>query len=63
VRVKIVSLPDGSQRWKLEHDDVARLAAELGRDYLTLRQVLNEETAALLAEELNSSTPAGDPQS
>ncbi len=48
VQVKIATLPDGGRRWKLEHDDVARLAAERGEDYLDVHGRLNEAVAAAL---------------
>jgi uncharacterized protein (TIGR00299 family) protein len=43
VRVKIVSLPDGGRRWKVEHDDVKRLAAERGISYLALGKDIEAE--------------------
>ncbi len=45
VGVKIAILPDGGQRWKVEHDDVARLAESTGRDYLGVRAQLDVEVA------------------
>ncbi|MGE0625893.1 MAG: nickel pincer cofactor biosynthesis protein LarC [Pseudomonadales bacterium] len=48
VTVKLATLPDGGRRWKVEHDDVARLAAETGRDYLGVRAVLDREISAAL---------------
>ncbi len=42
VRVKIVQLPhNGARRWKVEHDDVKRLALEHGLPYLTLRREID----------------------
>jgi pyridinium-3,5-bisthiocarboxylic acid mononucleotide nickel chelatase len=43
VRVKIVSLPNGVRRWKVEHDDVKRLAAEHGISYLALGKDIESE--------------------
>src|SRR5882757_4384249 len=43
VRVKIVSLPNGDRRWKVEHDDVKRLAAEHGISYLALGKDIEAE--------------------
>ena len=43
VRVKIVALPDGSQRWKPEHDDIAAIAERTGAGYLHTRTVVSRE--------------------
>ena len=43
VRIKIVTLPDGSQRWKPEHDDVVALAERHGTDYLTTRAAVSRD--------------------
>jgi uncharacterized protein (DUF111 family) len=43
VRIKVVQQPNGRQRFKLEHDDVARIAAATGRDYLSTHRVLEHE--------------------
>ena len=48
VRVKVAELPDGGKRWKVEHDDVARLASEQGGDYLAVKAALEREAAAWL---------------
>lgn len=40
VRAKIVTMPDGSRRWKPEHDDIVAIAEELGADYLTTKAVV-----------------------
>ncbi|MCY4094594.1 MAG: nickel pincer cofactor biosynthesis protein LarC [Gammaproteobacteria bacterium] len=37
VRVKIVTLPDGSKRWKAEHDDVSAIAQQRNLSYLAAR--------------------------
>lgn len=51
VQVKSVTLPSGECRWKLEHDDVKRLAAQHGIAYLSLRTDLEAEVGAALAKE------------
>ncbi len=43
VQVKIVTLPDGTRRWKLEHDDCLALAASRGLTYLDVRARLEAE--------------------
>ncbi|MYD97057.1 MAG: nickel pincer cofactor biosynthesis protein LarC [Gammaproteobacteria bacterium] len=43
VRVKVVALPDGSQRWKPEHDDIAAIAERTGDGYLQTRTVVSRE--------------------
>ena len=48
VRVKVAELPDGAKRWKVEHDDVVRLAREQGGDYLAVKAALEREAAAWL---------------
>lgn len=40
VRAKIVTMPDGSRRWKPEHDDIVAIAEKLGADYLTTKAVV-----------------------
>ena len=49
VRVKVVTLPDGSRRWKAEHDDIADIAGRQGGDYLTIRAALAREIDAAMA--------------
>ncbi|HEY5645645.1 MAG TPA: nickel pincer cofactor biosynthesis protein LarC [Pseudomonadales bacterium] len=51
VMVKIATLPNGGKRWKVEHDDVVRIAEQSGREYLNVRALLDEEVAAKLKEE------------
>ena len=46
VRLKVAHLPGGAKRWKVEHDDVARLASERGADYLAVKAALEREAAA-----------------
>ena len=45
ITVKIVSLPDGSKRWKIEHDDVVAIAEKTNQDYLTTRRELDSWVA------------------
>ena len=47
VRVKVVTLPDGSTRWKSEHDDIAAIATRTGGDYLTTKARVDREIARL----------------
>jgi hypothetical protein len=48
VSVKIVQLPHGGRRWKLEHDDVLTLAIRLNRSYLEVRNQLAREVACFM---------------
>ena len=48
IRVKIVTLPSGSRRWKPEHDDIAAIAERLGRDYLATKAALSREVDAAI---------------
>jgi uncharacterized protein (TIGR00299 family) protein len=48
VQVKIVTLPDGRTRHKVEHDDIMRLAAQSAMDYLPLKALIDAEVAAQL---------------
>ena len=45
VGVKIVTLPNGRERWKIEHDDVENLAATSELTYFELRRQLEAEIA------------------
>ena len=49
VRVKVVTLPDGSRRWKPEHDDIAAIAARTGDGYLITRTTVSRELDRELA--------------
>ena len=49
VRVKVATLPDGSSRWKSEHDDIAALAAEAGDEYLAVKARIDREIAEAMA--------------
>ncbi len=46
VRVKVVTLPDGSRRWKVEHDDVSAIAKRVSRSYLIVRGEIDREVDA-----------------
>lgn len=48
IRVKVVTLPDGSRRWKPEHNDIAAIAERQGSDYLTTRAMLSREIDAAI---------------
>jgi uncharacterized protein (DUF111 family) len=48
VDVKVVTLPDGKRRWKLEHNDVDLLARQQNRSYLDVHRRLSREVDALL---------------
>ena len=43
VRVKVALLPDGHKRWKSEHDDIAAIASDSGRDYLGVKAAIDAE--------------------
>ena len=43
VRVKRVVLPNGQQRWKSEHDDIAERAASAKQDYLSTKKAIDFE--------------------
>ena len=51
VQVKVVTLPNGGQRWKSEHDDIAAIAARDGTDYLTVKATVDQEVERALAKE------------
>lgn len=57
VAVKVSTLPDGQQRWKIEHDDLARLASEQSLSYLAMSGRLNSE----IAEQFNTQDSVNDP--
>ena len=48
VSVKITTQPNGRERFKVEHDDILRLAAEHQLDYLSVQQTVNNEIARTL---------------
>jgi hypothetical protein len=62
VAVKIVELPDGGRRWKVEHDDVLRLAEDAGADYLSTSRRLDEEVRQRLGTEVRGQAGADDGQ-
>ena len=43
VRVKVVTLPNGAERWKPEHDDIVAIAARTGDDYLSVKSAVRGE--------------------
>lgn len=43
VNVKVGTLPDGSKRWKVEHDDVQTIAVKQQLDYLAARTQIDED--------------------
>jgi uncharacterized protein (TIGR00299 family) protein len=51
VSVKIVQLPHGGKRWKLEHEEVLTLATRHNRSYLEVRDQLNREIACLMGND------------
>ena len=50
VGIKLVTLPDATTRWKLEHDDVVHLAQANNQDYLSMQKQLNREVARALEQ-------------
>ena len=38
VKVKLSTLPDGSKRWKTEHDDISRFSRESGKPYPLVKE-------------------------
>ncbi len=50
VAVKVVTQPDGQQRWKSEFEDVRRLADAAGIDYLQAKAAVDRDVAEALAE-------------
>ena len=49
VGVKVVTLPNGATRWKVEHDDIAAVAAQTGRSYLDTKSALEREVEQALS--------------
>ena len=49
VRVKVAELPGGQRKWKVEHDDIVRLASESKFDYLELKRKIDVEVGAKMA--------------
>ena len=45
VAVKFTQQPDGRERFKVEHEDIVRLAAEHKLDYLTAQRMINEDAS------------------
>jgi uncharacterized protein (TIGR00299 family) protein len=48
ISVKVVTQPDGNRRWKIEHDDISRLALSNDTDYLAMSRLLNAEVSQQL---------------
>ena len=48
VRVKTVTLPDGSKRWKAEHDDVTEIARQQDLSYIVARAEIDKAVEAYL---------------
>ena len=48
VRIKKVTQPDGQTRWKSEHDDIAMIAQESGKNYHSIKQKIDAELSLLL---------------
>ena len=43
VRVKVITLPNGTERWKTEHDDLVAIAARTGDDYFSIKEIVQGE--------------------
>ncbi|HMG97109.1 MAG TPA: nickel insertion protein, partial [Gemmatimonadaceae bacterium] len=56
IRVKVATLPDGTQRAKPEFDDLRRVAEETSRP---LAEIRSEVMSALKEADLDSSTTRG----
>ena len=57
VRVKVVQLgPGDAERWKVEHDDIKRLALQHGVPYLALRREIDAEVRAHFAAAASAKT-------
>ena len=50
VQVKVVTLPDGSQRWKAEHDDVSEIAKQRNLSYLAVRAEIDRAISLHMGE-------------
>ena len=50
VRVKIVTLPDGSKRWKAEHDDVTEIARQHDLSYLVARAEIDRAIESYMSD-------------
>lgn len=48
VSVKIAALPDGGQRWKVEHDDILAISRADGASYLQIKTAIEQEVHAAL---------------
>ncbi len=50
VNVKLGTLPDGSTRWKVEHDDIQAIATDKELPYLQVRSQVNDDVAKEIAD-------------
>ncbi len=50
VRVKVASLPNGVRKWKVEHDDIMKLASNSEFDYLELKRQIDLEVGVLISD-------------
>lgn len=50
VNVKIVSLPDGGRRWKVEHDHILAISRDTGKSYARLKLAIEQEVNAALED-------------
>lgn len=46
--VKIVTLPDGTTRWKSEHDHITRIAQEVDMPYLRVKEKIDAEIKSII---------------
>ena len=58
VRVKVASLPNGQRKWKVEHDDVVRLASKSVFDYLELKRLIDLEIDVMIENGKDGTTSA-----
>lgn len=50
VSIKIVTLPDGGQRWKVEHDDILSISRDTGESYAMLKAKIEQAVYAELGD-------------
>ena len=48
VRVKIVDVPDGTTRWKVEHDDIRAIGEKLQLGYNTVKEQIDSQIRSKL---------------
>lgn len=51
ISIKLVTQPNGQQRWKSEHDQVAQISSTSGESYLTVKSQLDQEIYQYLSEQ------------